>query len=160
VFLNILVAVDGSAHADRALDEAADLARALNSRLTLISVASRTAWRFMAGPYTGLLPTQDDADKEAQTTLREAAARLDEDMPITTVVGQGPAAAAIIRQAADGGHDLIVMGSRGRGGAAAALLGSVSHSVLNHSHVPVLIVHAEDAASSRRGPMDFAPGAG
>ena len=160
MFLNILVAVDGSAHADRALDEAADLARALNSRLTLISVASRTAWRFMAGPYTGLLPTQDDADKEAQTTLREAAARLDEDMPITTVIGQGPAAAAIIRQAADGGHDLIVMGSRGRGGAAAALLGSVSHSVLNHSHVPVLIVHAEDAASSRRGPMDFAPGAG
>ncbi|HEX5559630.1 MAG TPA: universal stress protein [Gaiellales bacterium] len=160
MFLNILVAVDGSAHADRALDEAADLARALNSRLTLISVASRTAWRFMAGPYTGLLPTQDDADKEAQTTLREAAARLDEDMPVTTVVGQGPAAAAIIRQAADGGHDLIVMGSRGRGGAAAALLGSVSHSVLNHSHVPVLIVHAEDAASSRRGPMDFAPGAG
>jgi nucleotide-binding universal stress UspA family protein len=160
VFLNILVAVDGSAHADCALDEAADLARALNSRLTLISVASRTAWRFMAGPYTGLLPTQDDADKEAQTTLREAAARLDEDMPVTTVVGQGPAAAAIIRQAADGGHDLIVMGSRGRGGAAAALLGSVSHSVLNHSHVPVLIVHAEDAASSRRGPMDFAPGAG
>ena len=55
-------------------------------------------------------------------------------------------------------HDLIVMGSRGRGGAAAALLGSVSHSVLNHSHVPVLIVHAGDTANSRRGPLDYAPG--
>jgi nucleotide-binding universal stress UspA family protein len=160
VFLNILVAVDGSAHADRALDEAVDLARALNSRLTLISVASRTAWRLMAGPYTGLLPTQEDADKEAQATLRAAAARLDDEMPVTTIVGQGAAAAAIIRHAADGGHDLIVMGSRGRGAAAAALLGSVSHSVLNHSHVPVLIVHAGDAASSRRGPMQFAPGTG
>jgi nucleotide-binding universal stress UspA family protein len=160
VFLNILVAVDGSAHAGRALDEAADLARALNSRLTLISVASRTSWRFMAGPYAGLLPTQDDADKEAQATLREAASRLDHDMPATTIVGQGPAAAAIIKHAADGGHDLIVMGSRGRGGAAAALLGSVSHSVLNHSHVPVLIVHADDAATRRRGPMHFAPGPG
>ncbi len=159
MFLNILVAVDGSAHATRALDEAVDLARALNSRLTLISVASRTSWRFMAGPYTGLLPTQDDADKEAQVTLREAAARLD-DMPVTTIVGQGAAAAAIIKHAAGGGHDLIVMGSRGRGGAAAALLGSVSHSVLNHSHVPVLIVHADDAATSRRGPMQFAPGPG
>jgi nucleotide-binding universal stress UspA family protein len=160
VFLNILVAIDGSAHASRALDEAADLARAANSRLTLISVASRTSWRFMAGPYTGLLPTQDDADKEAQTTLREAAARLDDEMPVTTIVGQGAAAAAIIKHAADGGHDLIVMGSRGRGGAAAALLGSVSHSVLNHSHVPVLIVHADDEATSRRGPMHVAPGAG
>ena len=160
MFLNILVAVDGSAHADRALDEAVDLARALNSRLTLISVASRTSWRFMAGPYTGLLPTQDDADKEAQATLREAAALLDEEMPVTTIVGQGAAAAAIIKHAAEGGYDLIVMGSRGRGGAAAALLGSVSHSVLNHSHVPVLIVHAEHEATSRRGPMHFAPGPG
>ena len=160
MFLNILVAVDGSAHADRALDEAVDLARALNSRLTLISVASRTAWRFMAGPYTGLLPTQDDANREAETTLRDAAGRLDDDMPVTTIVGQGAAAAAIIRQAADGAHDLIVMGSRGRGAAAAALLGSVSHGVLNHSHVPVLIVHAADAATSRRGPMQFGPGPG
>ena len=160
MFLNILVAVDGSAHADRALDEALDLARALNSRLTLISVASRTSWRFMAGPYTGLLPTQDDADKEAQATLREAAARLDDEMPVTTIVGQGAAAAAIITHASDGGHDRIVRGSRGRGGAAAALLGSVSHSVLNHSHGPVLIVHAEHEATSRRGPMHFAPGPG
>jgi nucleotide-binding universal stress UspA family protein len=160
VFLNILVAVDGSTHASRALDEAADLARALNSRLTLISVASRTSWRFMAGPYTGLLPTQEDADKEAQTTIRAAAARLADEMPVTTIVGQGAAAAAIIKHAAEGGHDLIVMGSRGRGGAAAALLGSVSHGVLNHSHVPVLIVHAEDAATARRGPMQVAPGTG
>ncbi len=160
MFLNILVAVDGSAHAARALDEAVDLARAQRSRLTLISVASRTAWRLMAGPYTGLLPTQEDADKEAETTLRDAAARLDDDMTVTTIVGQGAAAAAIIKRAADGAYDLIVMGSRGRGGAAAALLGSVSHSVLNHSHVPVLIVHADDAATARRGPMDFAPGPG
>ena len=158
MFLNILVAVDGSVHADRALEEAVDLARVQRSRITLISVASRTAWRFMAGPYTGLLPTQDDADREAEATLRAAAERLDVDMPVTTVVGHGPAAAAIIRRAAEGNHDLIVMGSRGRGGAAAALLGSVSHSVLNHSHVPVLIVHAEDAATSRRGPVAYAPG--
>jgi nucleotide-binding universal stress UspA family protein len=157
VFLNILVAVDDSPHAVRALDEAADLARAFHSRLTLISVASRTAWRLVAGPYTGLLPTQDDADHAAQATLHAARERLGDEPGVTTVVGQGAAAAAILKRAAEGNHDLIVMGSRGRGGAAAALLGSVSHDVLHHSRLPVLIVHADEGAAGLR-PMAIEPG--
>jgi nucleotide-binding universal stress UspA family protein len=143
VFLNILVAVDGSTHAARALDEAVDLARAQRSRLTMISVAVRPSWRYVAGPYAGMMPTQEDVDLEADATLRAARDRIGDDVPVTIVVGRGPVAPAILQRAAAGAHDLIVMGSRGRGGAAAALLGSVSHDVLHHSRVPVLIVHAE-----------------
>ena len=62
MFLNILVAIDDSAHAARALDEALDLARAQRSRLTIIAVASRPAWRYMAGPYAGMMPTQEETD--------------------------------------------------------------------------------------------------
>jgi nucleotide-binding universal stress UspA family protein len=146
VFLNILVAIDDSAHAARALDEALDLARAQRSRLTIIAVASRPAWRYMAGPYAGMMPTQEETDAAAEATIAAARERAGADIPVTTVVGHGSTAEAILARAREGDHDLIVMGSRGRGAAASAILGSVSHHVLHHGRVPVLIVHAHREA--------------
>ena len=48
----------------------------------------------------------------------------------------------VLDQVREGQHDLVVMGARGRSGIGALLLGSVSHNVLHHSPVPVLIVPA------------------
>jgi nucleotide-binding universal stress UspA family protein len=48
-------------------------------------------------------------------------------MPVTSVLSEQPIRVALSRQIAEGHHDLVVMGSRGRGGVRAALLGSVSH---------------------------------
>jgi len=146
VFLNILVAIDDSTHAARALDEALDLARSQRSRLTIIAVASRPAWRYMAGPYAGMMPTQEETDAAAEATIVAARGRVGADIPVTTVVGRGSTAEAILARAREGNHDLIVMGSRGRGAAASAILGSVSHHVLHHGRVPVLIVHAHRKA--------------
>ena len=115
MFLNILVAIDDSAHAARALDEALDLARTQRSRLTLICVASRGSWRYLAGPYVGMMPTQEDADEAAERTIAAARARVPDEIPVTTVVGRGSPAEAILARAEEGNHDLIVMGSRGRG---------------------------------------------
>ncbi|HSD00897.1 MAG TPA: universal stress protein [Gaiellales bacterium] len=143
MFLNILVAIDDSAHAARALDEALDLARAQRSRLTIMCVAARGAWRLMAGPYAGMMPTQEDVDEAAERTIAEARRRAGDEIPVTTVVSRGSPGDAILARAREGNHDLIVMGSRGRGAAASALLGSVSHHVLHHGRIPVLIVHAQ-----------------
>jgi len=80
---------------------------------------------------------------DAETILRQARDRVPEHLPVTTVLSREPIRSALIRQITAGRHDLVVMGSCGRGAIRSALLGSSSHYVLNHSPVPVLIVHAK-----------------
>jgi nucleotide-binding universal stress UspA family protein len=143
MFHNILVAVDGSPHADQALTHAIDLAEGEHARLTLITAAAElpaTAY-LMAGAMTSKLIA--DARAEAEAILRRARDRVPAGLPVTTVLADQPIRGAMIRRIKDGHHDLVVMGSRGRGAVRATLLGSVSHYVLHHSPVPVLIVHGE-----------------
>jgi nucleotide-binding universal stress UspA family protein len=70
------------------------------------------------------------------------------DLPVTTILTDTPIRAALLEQIKRGRHDLIVMGSRGRGAVRATLLGSVSHYVLNHSPIPALIFHANGESIS------------
>ena len=86
---------------------------------------------------------REDARAEAEIDLRRARERVPDGLPVTAVLTEQPIRSALIGKIADGAHDLVVMGSRGRGAIRSALLGSASHYVLNHSPVPVLIVHAD-----------------
>jgi nucleotide-binding universal stress UspA family protein len=145
MFHNILVAVDGSPYADEALTQAIDLAESEHTRLTLITGVQKLPSAAYIG-LAGLPLAQIDADARAwaEGVLRRARDRVPNDIPVTTILTDHPIRAAVIEQIKRGRHDLIVMGSRGRGAVRATLLGSVSHYVLNHSPIPVLIVH-EDA---------------
>jgi nucleotide-binding universal stress UspA family protein len=144
VFHNILVAVDGSAHADRALTEAIDMARASRARLTIVTAVgeprSGAMMTFASGAVAALGPAML---READKILRAAAERVPEDVSVTTILTEQPIRTAILKRVEEGHHDLVVMGSRGRGTVRSAVLGSVSHHVLHHSPVPVLIVHAD-----------------
>ena len=84
-----------------------------------------------------------DAEAETETIMRTAARQVPDQVSLSTVLSSEPVRHALIHQIKTGAHDLVVMGSRGRGAVRSVLLGSVSHYVLHHSPIPVLIVHAD-----------------
>jgi nucleotide-binding universal stress UspA family protein len=146
MFHNILVAVDGSSHADRALTEAIDIARGSRARLTIITGACEPRTGTMMALASGAAAVAaPDLLHEAERVLRAAADRVPGDISVTTILTEEPIRTAILRRVRDGHHDLVVMGSRGRGAVRSAVLGSVSHHVLHHSPVPVLTVHVAPA---------------
>ena len=167
MFHNILVAIDGSPDADQALIQAIDLAESEHARLTIFSAVVAPPAPAYFGADGGVAATlARDAKTETETILREAVQRVPDRVSVSTVQSSEPARPALVHQIKTGHHDLIVMGSRGRGALRSVLLGSVSHHVLNHSPVPVLIVHAErqgglesstrvsrDRAATDRGPV-------
>ncbi|HSC02710.1 MAG TPA: universal stress protein [Solirubrobacteraceae bacterium] len=144
MFRNILVSVDGSDHAQRALDEAIDIARAGRGRLTILTAVNQPPAWAASGVATGAAALSAlDLEREAVQVMRDAVNRVPDDVPVTTLISRRPIRSALMKAVACGDYDVLVMGSRGRRALAASLLGSVSHYVLNHSPIPVLIVHSD-----------------
>jgi nucleotide-binding universal stress UspA family protein len=146
MFHNILVAIDGSPDAEEALKQAIDLADSEHARLTLFSSLVTPPPAAYIGAGSGVAATiAADAQSETETVLRTAVEQVPDRLSVTSVLSSAPVRPALIRQIKDGAHDLVVMGSRGRGALRSVLLGSVSHYVLHHSPVPILIVHSDPA---------------
>ena len=142
MYRNILVALDASEIAAQALAEAAELALALNSRLTIISVApDLPSAAYRAGIDVKALEAEVLA--EAEALMREAVDSLPEGLPVTTVVRRGNPGAEIVGQIERGDHDLVVMGSRGRGRVTSSLFGSVAAHVHFHSRVAMLVLQPQ-----------------
>jgi nucleotide-binding universal stress UspA family protein len=139
----IVAGVDGSASAREALRWAIRQAE-----LTSASVDAVTAWEYPAayGGY-GMAPVgvADDVDFAGfaeKTVTEEVAAAAGPDSPVAvrTQVAEGSPAGVLL--AAAEGADLLVVGSRGHGGFAEALLGSVGQHCVHHARCPVVVVRA------------------
>ena len=152
MFRNILVAIDGSPDSEEALGHAIDLADSEHAKLTLFSaVPTPPPFVYSTPGGAALADLSESARKETEAIMEKALARVPESVSVTSVVKTDPVKPALLEQIASGGHDLVVMGSRGRGAVSSALLGSVSHHVLHHSDVPVLITHSATAREQRDG---------
>jgi nucleotide-binding universal stress UspA family protein len=145
MFRNILVAVDGSRHADRALTEAIDLATANSARLTILTAVPKVpAWTSTPMAVATAQVIAADLERESAEQLERAVALVPATVPVIKILSHDPVRHALMKRLRSGEHDLLVMGSRGRGAVSASLLGSVSHYALNRSPIAVLIVHADD----------------
>lgn len=156
MFRNILVAIDGSAHSARALAEAVDLAEGGGARITIIAcVPEPSAWLLSGAGYGGAIDyvaLNEETERHYQKLLEQAVAEVPDDIPVTSRLVHGRPGDRILDQLREGAHDLVVMGSRGRGNVRSLVLGSVSHQVLNAAPAAVLIVHADAAMGEPGGP--------
>ena len=141
----ITVGIDGSAHSTRALDWALREAAARHAPVTVLTVHLVPASGWTGNPIT-LPPDAADVEKARQAaeelTLKAVSQLGDAQPPAVTVRAiSGFPAQELIE--ASRTADLIVVGSRGAGGFARLLVGSVGSQVVHHAHCPVVVVPGE-----------------
>lgn len=143
----LVIGVDGSEGAARALQRAIDEAELKSG--SLVAVHALSPWSEV------LFSLSRDAFAEWQRTVTQAfedewcAPLAKTQVPSTTRVVEDTPVRALIRVAAEHAASTIVVGSHGHGLIADGSLGSVPHQLLHHSHVPVLVMpHRQEAPPS------------
>ncbi len=142
LFSKILLAYDGSKASNKALDRAIELAQSTPGSVIQVLHAFDFPRVFIG---EGLAPIPASVNKDyydlAEQTVEEAKKRLtDAGVAFNVEMIQGAPAETILKYAKDHGSDVIVIGSRGLGGIREFVLGSVSHNVVQHSRIPVLVI--------------------
>lgn len=154
----VLICYDGSADAKSAIDQAGRLFTGQTARvLTVWEPFEQVLMRSPGGlgPMAGLSDVERiDASraKDAEAVAAEGAERasaMELSADSCARRQEGSVAHTILAEAKDSGARAIVMGTRGRTGLKSLLLGSVSHSVVQHADRAVVVVPGEDVASSR-----------
>ena len=139
----IVVGVDHSEQAKGALRFALEEAKLRDAKLRVVH-----AWQYGTVGATGLesfypvvgadvSELREAAEQELERTLRESLPDTDS-IEVERRVVEGPPAAVLVGESRDA--DMLVVGSRGHGGFAELLLGSVSQQVAHHAACPVVIV--------------------
>jgi nucleotide-binding universal stress UspA family protein len=141
--MRILIGVDGSRAASTACDLVASRTWPLGARITLLGTIEPVV------EWTGMAPAGfagDDERAGLETVLDDEAAKFRRGgLSVETIVESGRAGDLLVERAAETFADLIVVGSRGLGPVASAMLGSVSAHLVDHATCPVLVARSPQA---------------
>lgn len=145
--MKILLAIDGSAYSDAAVEEVLKRSWPPHSEVKVITAVEMPVPVGM-GPW-GVVPQysvelEKSVRKAAQTVMDDALLKLstieDKTLKMSSEIVQGPPGQLIVDEAERWGADLILMGSRGLGAWNRLLLGSVSSAVVHHAKCSVEVV--------------------
>ena len=146
MYKTILVPTDGSALSNKAIKEAAKLAKLIQAELLLLHVREPHRPPAQAGGRSGKSaprPGEKELEAREEQDLLKAGEKIADAMGVTTVAtyvtGTSPYE-SIIATARKSKCGLIVMASHGRRGLVGLLLGSETQKVLTHATIPVLVV--------------------
>ena len=143
-YRNVVVGTDGSETASAAVRHAAQLAKAFDARLTVVTAYVQTPG---AGADAADVPDElrwmvtDVVGAEERAGAGKSVATEVGLTDVRTRVGKGDPAEMLIEAAEDTGGDLIVVGSKGMASASRFVLGSVPNKVSHHAPCDVIIVH-------------------
>ncbi|MFZ5759019.1 MAG: universal stress protein [Thermodesulfobacteriota bacterium] len=138
--MKILIAHDGSAHADKALQEASKMAELMAAELTVMTVAPDLCLSEDISENDQVYITESlflEAEGAMKKVTDELAAK---GIKADIVIKDGHPAEKIIDTAKEIRADLIVVGSHGRHGAKRFFLGSVSAKIVEHAPCHVLVI--------------------
>jgi nucleotide-binding universal stress UspA family protein len=143
MFSKVLVGIDGSPFAEKALRCAVDIAKMYRSKLIIVHVVLRRFYA-VAPSEAGILATTvfvKEMETEGKEIINKAEAYVREQgVDYDCRLLQGVPAEEIVKLSQDEKADLVVLGSRGLSEVRAFLLGSVSDKVSHHTKCPTLIV--------------------
>jgi len=138
----ITVGIDGSDHSVRALEWAANEAAVRHAPLTVLTVH--------LVPQSGWTGNPIIVPQDAEEVEKERQAAEEMTLKVTSQLGEARPASVTVRAVngfpvpmlieASREADLMVVGSRGAGGFAKLIAGSVSSQVVHHAHCPVVVV--------------------
>jgi nucleotide-binding universal stress UspA family protein len=138
----IIVGVDGSEHSGRVLEWAMREAALRQASLTVVTVHQVASSHWTGNPMVSPedKPAEDQARRAAEEAVAKAAGQIGDAKPpsVTVRAVSGLPARELI--AASDDADLVVVGSRGGGGFAGLLMGSVSAQVVHHAACPVAVI--------------------